>query len=100
MPSQRGWEAWTRRGKETITRVGVEEEESVLVDSKRQTSQKVKKNLDEKARFARVCTARRWSLGYKVSSIDLLHQSPTLDPALEANGARRMEAIRLINDSQ
>ena len=53
----------------------------------------------EKARFARGCAARGWGLAYQASSIDLPHQSHTLDPALKASRARRTPEIRLlVND--
>ena len=52
--------------------------------------------LAEKARFARVRATRGRSLACQASSIDLLHQSPTLDQALKATGARRFVTIRLL----
>ena len=55
--------------------------------------------LDKKARFARVRALRGWGLAYQASSIDLPHQSHTLDPALKASRARRTPAIQLlVND--
>ena len=55
--------------------------------------------LAKRANFARVRSARGWGLAYQASSIDLPHQSHTLDPALKASRARRTPAIRLlVND--
>ena len=50
--------------------------------------------LAKKARFG-IHAACRWGLAYKASSIDLPHQSHTLDLALKASGARRTAAIQL-----
>ena len=55
--------------------------------------------LAKKARFARVHATPGWWLPYQASSIDLPHQSHTLDPALEASRDRRFAPIRLlVND--
>ena len=40
--------------------------------------------------------ARGWGLAYQASSIDLTHQSHTLDPALKASRARRAATIQLL----
>ena len=57
--------------------------------------------LAKKANFARVRSARGWGLAYQASSIDLTHQSHTLDPALKACGARRAATIQLLlNDKK
>ena len=45
---------------------------------------------------ARVGATRGLSLAHQASSIDLLHQPHTLDPALKASEARRKDAIRLL----
>ena len=51
--------------------------------------------LDKKARFARDRAARGWGLAYQASSIDLPHQSHTLEPALKAPRASRIAKIQL-----
>ena len=53
--------------------------------------------LDRKARFARVRAARGWGLAYQAFSIDLPHQSQTLDPALKASEAIGTATIRLLD---